>query len=97
MAPVAYFPTSNQLVDMALVTGVVDGRITSINVWLRSLITLTPTAIAYVEANNLVPEIISKAGISEQTTFLSKSEVSATTEGDKYLYQLQFIVDTGIA
>jgi len=51
---------------------------------------LTPTAVAYIETQNLVPEIVSRAGLDEEIQFTTITEISHTTATDgTHTYRMQ--------
>ena len=90
-----FYPLSHRLVEASLATEVSGGQVSKVKVWLRSRIELLPTALQFITDNSLLPEIISRAALDEETTFSSSQQLSYTTEGDYHLYQLEYTVTTG--
>lgn len=87
-----YHPTSNRLVQAALATELISGRVSKVKVWLKALIELTPTAVDFIQNNNLVPEFRSKAGIDEETEFSAYTQLSYEVEDVYHVYELQLTV-----
>lgn len=51
---------------------------------------LLPTAVEYIEANNLTPEVISRAGLEEETQFSTITESSHTIASNgTHTYKMQ--------
>jgi len=89
---IQFYPTSHRLVDAAIATQKVNNEVTKLTVWLRARIELLPTSIVFIEDNDLLPEIVSKAGMEEDLTFAAKTEESYTVEDGRHLYQLMLLI-----
>lgn len=77
-------------VEVAIVTAKTDGVITQIKVWLQTLTSLSDP-IAFITVNNLKPNILALAGVTDDTDdyFNLLTEVDDYTEGDYYIYEVR--------
>jgi len=91
------YPISSGVVSLSVGTTVVDGQVATIHVKLLTLEELLPTSTDWVTNNNLLPEIISRAALSEETTFSAMNELSHSTQDSPYhKYELQLdVASTG--
>jgi hypothetical protein len=86
-------PISSDLVPLSITTQVVNSSPLTVMSWLVTRELLLPTAKAYIVAQNLTPEIISRAGLDEETTFSAITEITHTAATDgSHTYKMQFDV-----
>lgn len=88
MQHIKTYPLASPLVEWSFATEVVDGRVSKITVDLLSRIVLTPSSTAYFTDNNLLPEVLSKAGLLETVTYSVLKELSYVPEGQYHKYRL---------
>jgi len=78
---------------MAVSNALTSGAVTSVRIYLRSREAVaTPTT--FVSSNSLESEVISRAGLPEDTTFASYADVSSTTHGVDYVYVVDATVSS---
>jgi hypothetical protein len=88
------YPISSGLVPLSITTQIVNSEPITLLVRLVSRTELLPTAKDFIEAENLLPEIVSRAGLVEETAFSSIVELSHTAALDgTHLYQMQLSVE----
>lgn len=85
-------PTSNRMVQAALATELISGRVSKVKVWLKALIELTPTAVDFIKNNKMVPELVSKAGLDEEIQFSAYTQLSYEVDDVYHVYKLQLTV-----
>lgn len=84
-------PIASGLVVLSITTSVINSSPATVMAWLVTRIELLPTAKDYIEAQNLVPEIVSRAGLDEEIIFTTIIEVDHTTASDgTHTYKMQF-------
>jgi hypothetical protein len=84
------YPISSGLVVLSITTAVINTAPATVVVTLVTREELLPTAVAYIEAQNLVPEIISRAGLDEEIQFTTVIEESHTTASNgNHTYKMQ--------
>ena len=86
------YPISSGVVRMSIGTSTVDGEVATVHVKLLTLEELLPTSPTWVTANNLLPEIISRAALHEEATFSAINETAHTTQDAYHKYELTFDV-----
>jgi len=80
-----YKPVGTLAVEMAVASVLTAGVVTAVEVTLRSTTSLaTPTT--FITANGLESEVVSRAGLDEDTEFASYTLTSSSTPGDEYVY-----------
>lgn len=84
-----HYPVAGPLVSLALATEQSNGQVSKLILDLTARAALTPTAREYFEANDLLPEVLSRAGLCESAEYVAISQVSASQSGGLYLYRLQ--------
>ena len=89
-------PISSGVVRMVVGTSTVDGLVATIHVKMTTLEELLPTSVEWITANNLLPEIISRAALREETTFSAMTETAHTTQDAYHKYEFTFdVASTG--
>lgn len=94
MQVIEHYPLASPLVEMSIATELTNARVSKILVDLLSRIILTPDSKIYFETNNLLPEVLSKAGLSEDTTYSVFRQLSYAPAGEYYQYRLQLTIPT---
>jgi hypothetical protein len=94
MQHIEKYPLASPLVEWSIATERVNARVSKITVDLLSRVILTPTAKAYFEANHLLPEVLSKAGLPEETSYSVLQQLSYAPAGAYYQYRLQLTIPT---
>jgi hypothetical protein len=94
MNHIEQYPLASPLVSWSIATELTDDRVSKITVDLLSRIVLTPDSKTYFETNNLLPEVLSKAGLPETTTYSVLQQLSYATAGQYYKYRLQLTIPT---
>jgi hypothetical protein len=94
MQIIEHYPLASPLVEFSIATELSNARISKILVDLLSRIILTPDSKTYFEANNLLPEVLSKAGLPEGTTYSVLQQLSYAPTGEYYQYRLQLTIPT---
>ena len=83
-------PISSDIVVLSITTAVINSIPATVMTTVVTRIELLPTAKDYIEANNLVPEIVSRAGLDEEIVFTTITEVDHTTAADgTHTYKMQ--------
>ena len=86
-----YHPVGSGVVDLAVATALTNGVAPTVRVYLRSTTTIaTPTT--YIGTNNLTHEVISQAGLSEETTFTVYTLVDSYQLGGFYYYVVDALI-----
>jgi hypothetical protein len=75
-------------VSMAIATSQVDGVIREIKVWMKTVNQLSDS-VAFINDNDLKPEIFAKAGVADTDYFDGLGEVENSTSGQYYLYEMR--------
>jgi len=86
------YPISSGVVRMSIGTTVVNGQVATIRVKLLAQEELLPSSTAWITANNLLPEIISRAALNEDTTFSTMLETAHTVQSVYHAYEIQLDV-----
>lgn len=94
MQHIEKYPLASPLVEWSFATELVNDRVSKITVDLLSRILLTPDSTTYFTANNLLPEVLSKAGLSEGTVYSVLKELSYTLAEYYHKYRLQLTIST---
>lgn len=90
------YPIPSGVVRMAVATSTVDGQVATVFVKLTTLEELLPTSTQWVTTNNLLPEIISRAALNQETTFSTITETAHTTQNEYHKYELSLdVASTG--
>ena len=96
MSVINYYPTPHRTVEFAVAAVLVNSAVTSLLVTVR---TVTPVVapLTFVTDNELENEVISKAGLDEDTAvdFTTGVLDSSSIKGFYYIYNLSFSVTTG--
>ncbi|KKN49142.1 hypothetical protein LCGC14_0645900 [marine sediment metagenome] len=80
-----YKPIGSLAVEMAVASVLSAGVVTAVEVTLRSKTAIaTPTS--FITDNDLVNEVVSRAGLDEATTFTGYVLASSSTPGDDFVY-----------
>lgn len=82
-------PLSNIVVEMSVGTVLTSGAVTKILVTLKSVNVLTPSSTQFITSNNLIPEILVKAGLPEDASFTTLNETSTGTQGDLFIVEVE--------
>ena len=91
MERIDYHPVDTIPVEIAAVATVVNGAATSVRIWLRSLAVISsPTT--YITDNDLAQEVVSQAGLNEETEFSAYTLVSSHVLGSQYIYTVDATV-----
>lgn len=85
-------PLGSNLVSLSVATSLVDDVPKIIKVKLEAVETLLPSAKDYVEDNDMLPEIVSIAGLDETTEFSAITETSQSVLNGHYLYTLSMTI-----
>lgn len=72
----------SRAVSMAIATVLTAGVVTKILVTLKSVGPLLPSSTTFITNNNLIPEILVRAGLGEDEKFETLTELSTGTQGD---------------
>jgi hypothetical protein len=89
MADVSKNVLGNQVVDMSVGTVLTAGVVTKILVTLKSAEALAPSSTQFITDNNLVPEILVKAGLPRDGSFTTLNETSSNTQGDLFVVEVE--------
>ncbi len=89
MPVIDYNPSAHQVVDMVVSTAITDGEVSSLEVKLRAKEVIADP-LAFITTNSLGQEILSKAGLDEETPLLSGVLASSSTSGPDYIYILTY-------
>jgi hypothetical protein len=92
MQRIEEYPLASPLVTMSLATEISEGAVSKILVDLVSLVVLAPTATAYFISNDLLPEVLSRAGLPETTTYATLTQLTYVVDGDCHRYRLQMTI-----
>lgn len=88
-----YKPVGTLVVDMAVASVLTDGVVTAVEVTLRSKTSIAaPTT--FISDNSLENEVVSRAGLDEDTEFASYALTSSSQQGADYLYVVTAAVST---
>ncbi len=85
-------PISSGVVRMSVGTSTVNGQVATVHVKLTTLEALLPTSTSWITTNNLLPEIISRAALREETTVSAMTETAHTTQDAYHKYEITFDV-----
>ena len=88
-----YRPIGTLTVEMATSGVLVSGVVTTVLVSLRSQSVLA-TPNTFIVDNSLESEVVSRAGLDEDTTFASYTTTSTTVHGTEYVYVITAAVST---
>jgi len=80
-----YKPIGTLTVEMAVASVLTSGVVTAVEITLRSKTTIATPA-TFITDNSLEHEVVSRAGLDEDTTFSSYAATSSSTPGDDYVY-----------
>ena len=96
MANVDQHPISSDLIQMTATTELSNGQPSIVVVKLLTRTVLLPTAAEYVEAN-LLPEIVSRAGLVDTIIFATIAESSyQEIDPRHHSYEMQLTIDPGV-
>ena len=87
----SYHPVNTLAVELAVATSVVNGAVTTVRVTLKSLVILA-TPLTYIADNNLQHEVVSQAGLAEDTTFSIYTLADSYTLGEHYYYVINALI-----
>ena len=83
-------PISSGLIVLSVTTAVINMTPATVVATLITREALLPTAVVYIQTENLVPEIISRAGLDEEIVFTTITEESHTTASNgNHTYKMQ--------
>jgi hypothetical protein len=82
-------PLSNIVVEMSVGTVLIAGVVTKILITLKSVSVLTPSSTQFITDNNLIPEILVKAGLAKDESFTTLNETSTGTQGDLFVVEVE--------
>ena len=88
-----YRPIGTLAVEMATASVLVAGVVTTVLVTLRSQSVLATPA-TFITDNSLENEVVSRAGLDEDTTFTGYTLASTTVHGTEYVYVITAAVST---
>ena len=80
-----YKPVGTLAVELAAASVLTDSVVTAVEITLRSKTSLA-TPDTFVTDNSLENEVVSRAGLDQDTTFASYATTSTTAIGDDYVY-----------
>lgn len=86
-------PIGTLAVEMAVASVLTSGVVTAVEVTLRSKSSLA-TPETFITDNSLESEVVSRAGLDEDTTFASYTTISSSTPGSDYLYVITAAVSS---
>lgn len=92
MQRIEEYPLAGPLVGMSLVTEISEGAVSKILVDLVSLIVLTPTSTGFFTDNDLLPEVLSKAGLPDTTVYATLTQLTYVVDGVYHRYRLQMTI-----
>lgn len=92
MAVIDYHPVSSGVVELAVATAISSGAVTTIRIYIRSVAAIATPA-TYITDNSLEQEVISRAGLDEETE-LSTYSLSSSTSADYYYYVIDATVSS---
>jgi len=83
-------PISSGLVVLSITTSVINSSPATVKVTLVAREELLPTSTDYITAQNMLPEIVSRAGLEEDVEFTTITEESHTTASNgNHIYKMQ--------
>jgi len=82
-----YYPVGTQVVGMAVTTTLTSGVPSAVQITLHSREVLATPA-TFVTDNSLQPEVLSRAGLPEDSTLSDYALAASSTEGIDYVYVL---------
>ena len=86
-------PISSDLIPLSITTQIVNSNPATVMVWLVTREELLPTAKDFIANQNLVPEIVSRAGLDEEIVFTTITEITHTAATDgSHTYKMQLDV-----
>lgn len=88
-----YRPIGTLAVEMATASVLVASVVTAVEVTLRSQSVLA-TPNTFISDNSLESEVVSRAGLDEDTTFAGYTTTSTTVHGTEYVYVITAAVST---
>lgn len=80
-----YRPIGSLAVEIAVASVLTDSVVTAVEITLRSKTSLA-TPNTFITDNSLENEVVSRAGLDQDTTFSSYSTASTTQHGSEYVY-----------
>jgi len=80
-----YRPVGTLAVEMAVASVLSSGVVTAVEITLRSKSSITTPA-TFITDNSLADEVVSRAGLDQDTTFTGYVLTSSSTPGDDYVY-----------
>jgi len=86
---ITYYPRGSKVIRLSVSTETSEGVVTKVMVKMVAREQLTPTSTDYLQNSGLLPEVVSRAGLVETTTFSTYTETSATTLNGEYVYLLE--------
>jgi hypothetical protein len=92
MATIEKQPLSSGLIQMSIATALVNGVAASIKVKMTAAEELLPTATDYLQQNNMLAEIRSRAGLAEDLTFTTLVETGYEVVNTYHEYEIQIDV-----
>jgi hypothetical protein len=87
-----YKPVGTHAVEMAVATTITSGSVVTVRVYLRSQASVA-TPSEFITDNSLEHEVVSRAGLDEDTTFASYELVSSSQSGSVY----EYVVDATVS
>lgn len=88
MAAFEYALAPNLVVNFSLTSEKINGQITKVKIWIQSLVQLADP-VAFVQANDLIPEILVKAGIADDPNLSVLTLLDSSVDAPYYNYELQ--------
>jgi len=88
------YPIKSGIITMSAVASLVDGVPSTVTAWVVSMEELLPTAADFIQNNNLLPEITSRAGLNEETVYSAINQVSYSVVNDHHTYVLSLVVSS---
>lgn len=89
MAEPTYSVLPHLAIQLAQATEKTDCQVTKVKVWIRTVEVLADS-VAFVTSNNLVPEILARAGLEADLTYFNLLvEEDSYTQGDLFVYELR--------
>lgn len=83
-------PLGHLVVEMSIGTVLtVSGAVSKILITLKSVGVLTPTSTQFIADNDLIPEILVRAGLAKDASFATLNETTSGTQGDLFIYKVE--------
>lgn len=92
MAIVEKQPLSSGLIRMSVATALVNGVAATLKVKMTAAEALQPSSTQFIEQNDMLPEIRSRAGLAEDVEFTTITETSYDVVNDYHEYEVQIDV-----